>query len=100
MNLFRKYKSNTIGKWHIYSNKWNEVGECIEWDLGNDNWVKFRKSGTEPKFKAYFCIYGTSNFDAKKQFDDLKILIDQIVNNKPATPTLVPPTNPTPAPTK
>ncbi|MGL4948595.1 MAG: phospho-sugar mutase [Mycoplasma sp.] len=36
---------------------WNEAGECIEWKLTGDAWIKFRISGTEPKFKIYYNLF-------------------------------------------
>ncbi|MDE7075366.1 MAG: hypothetical protein K2O21_01895, partial [Malacoplasma sp.] len=38
----------------------NEPAKALEWHLENDMWIKFRLSGTEPKFKIYYEIYGDS----------------------------------------
>ena len=55
---------------HVF---WNEAGGCIEWDLGNGSWIKFRISGTEPKFKIYINLVIESkkvyyNFDQVQEF--------------------------------
>ncbi len=52
-----------VGEYDIQDILWNEEGECIEWILNNDSWIKFRISGTEPKFKIYLNLY----------FDDIDI---------------------------
>lgn len=52
-----------VGKFNIKDILWNEEGECIEWILENDSWIKFRISGTEPKFKIYLNLY----FDSSKK---------------------------------
>lgn len=36
---------------------YNEAGSCLEIYFKNDSWVKFRLSGTEPKFKIYLNLY-------------------------------------------
>ncbi|MBQ5492797.1 MAG: phospho-sugar mutase [Mycoplasmataceae bacterium] len=38
----------------------NEEGGCVDWILEEDSWIRFRKSGTEPKFKIYYNLYGKS----------------------------------------
>lgn len=50
-------KPGSIGQFKIEEIFWNEAGSCIEWKLSNDNWIKFRISGTEPKFKIYYNLY-------------------------------------------
>lgn len=55
---------------HVF---WNEAGGCIEWDLGNGSWIKFRISGTEPKFKIYINLVIETkkvyyNFDQVEEF--------------------------------
>ena len=36
---------------------YNDAGSCLEIYFKNDSWVKFRLSGTEPKFKIYLNLY-------------------------------------------
>ena len=60
MQLLTSYPNKNIGKYEIKNISFNKIGDCLEWDLGNMNWIKFRMSGTEPKFKAYYNFYGKS----------------------------------------
>ena len=39
---------------------YNEKGSCLEIYFQNDSWVKFRLSGTEPKFKIYINLYSNN----------------------------------------
>lgn len=48
-------------KMHIHDYKiekvqYNKDADAVEWLLDKDSWIKFRISGTEPKFKIYFCF--------------------------------------------
>ncbi len=61
---------------------YNDEGSCLEIYFKNDSWVKFRLSGTEPKFKIYINLYddtpiGTINLNASSQ---LKLESQKIVN--------------------
>lgn len=69
-------KINKICKRNIKNIFWNEPGSCIEFDLGNDSWIKFRISGTEPKFKIYFNLYTTTknNIPPKYQIQKLEVI--------------------------
>ncbi len=59
-------KGTKLGNFTIKNVFWNSAGECIEWDLGNDSWIKFRVSGTEPKFKIYYnLMFGNSKIQYK-----------------------------------
>lgn len=33
---------------------YQKESDCVVWTLNKDSWIKFRVSGTEPKFKVYF----------------------------------------------
>ncbi|MGL4950359.1 MAG: phospho-sugar mutase [Mycoplasma sp.] len=61
---------------------WNEAGGCIEWKLSGDAWIKFRISGTEPKFKIYYNLFfspNTSPFYQEKEYQlVLKTLTEEI----------------------
>lgn len=75
MNQFAAYnnKSNLqIYDCKLKSCKWNEAADALEWDFDKGIFIKFRMSGTEPKFKAYFNIYGSSNEDAKLRLNAFK----------------------------
>ena len=57
-NRALKMKKNQI---RLYDYKIQKIHFCkeadaIEWILDKHSWIKFRISGTEPKFKVYFCL--------------------------------------------
>ncbi|BAC43899.1 phospho-sugar mutase [Malacoplasma penetrans] len=58
MDKFANVKNKDILGLEIKGIRWNEPAQALEWYLENDMWVKFRLSGTEPKFKIYYEIYG------------------------------------------
>ncbi|ASJ89428.1 MAG: phosphomannomutase [Candidatus Malacoplasma girerdii] len=80
MNFFKQYKEKNIGPYTIQSIKWNDAGDCLEWDLGSNNWIKFRTSGTEPKFKAYYNFYGNSVVELRKIYQDIHNQFAKIIN--------------------
>lgn len=60
LSIFEKLKSNDLDKIcnrDIINKKNNEEASAIEYYFDNDSWVKFRISGTEPKFKIYTNLY-------------------------------------------
>lgn len=57
MDKFANVKNKDILGLEIKGIRWNEPAQALEWYLENDMWVKFRLSGTEPKFKIYYEIY-------------------------------------------
>ncbi|MGL4951732.1 MAG: phospho-sugar mutase [Mycoplasma sp.] len=61
---------------------WNESGSCIEWKLAGDAWIKFRISGTEPKFKIYYNLFfsqpKTLYYEEQKYKDIIKSLTKEI----------------------
>lgn len=61
MKSFGEYKKSHILSRKIKKIQYNEVNECWEWILENNSWIKFRQSGTEPKFKVYFNLFGTNS---------------------------------------
>lgn len=54
------FEPDTILNRKIVSVNFNNEGECVDWILENNSWIRFRKSGTEPKFKIYYNMYGKS----------------------------------------
>ncbi len=52
------YGERTIGARPITKIAFNEAGGCCDWLLDGDSWLRFRMSGTEPKFKVYYNLYG------------------------------------------
>jgi phosphomannomutase len=79
MNLLKHYHAKMIGNWTIKKNIWNKVGDCLEWHLQNNSWIKFRMSGTEPKFKIYYNLYGSSQNQLINQYNELDILFRKIL---------------------
>ena len=68
---------------------WNEEGSCIEWILKDDSWIKFRISGTEPKFKIYTNFYFQDEEDAYIAHEKKKKLIDKVVYDIKSTLKIV-----------
>jgi phosphomannomutase len=69
---------NLIPNRPILESKWIKEADSVEWNLGEGSWIKFRKSGTEPKFKIYYNLYGAAHTDLyseKKQID--KLIMDK-----------------------
>ncbi len=80
MNFLKEFKLEEINNFKLIDNKWNDLGQCLEWIFENNITIKFRKSGTEPKFKAYLNIYGNSIEDSNKNFNFFKNYIEKIIN--------------------
>lgn len=81
MEYFAKYKNKNILNLKILENKWNKKADAQEWHLENGMWIKFRMSGTEPKFKVYYNIYGETIVQANQLLEDLKLEIDLILRS-------------------
>ena len=79
MNYFKNYKSKTFDVIKIKKVQWNKTGGCLEWLLDNDQWIKFRKSGTEPKFKVYYNFYGDSLSELRKKYESLHEAFKKII---------------------
>lgn len=58
-------KINLFG-YQIKDISFNSDSNSVEWIMDNDCWIKFRLSGTEPKFKIYYNLYNSD----KKQLDE------------------------------
>lgn len=72
-------KEMTIDGVNMVSNSWNDAADALEWQFENEIWVKFRISGTEPKFKAYFNIYGDDNDSSKRKLNEFKKAINNLM---------------------
>lgn len=81
MKLFSKIKQKHIMGLKILDNKWNKKAEALEWSLENNIWIKFRVSGTEPKFKVYYDVNANSLLEAEEIFNSLKSEIDNILRS-------------------
>lgn len=59
--------------------KYNKDADAIEWILDKDSWIKFRISGTEPKFKVYFCLNNQMVGQLKSAADHIIKRIEQLI---------------------
>lgn len=71
MKSFSEYNKDKILSRKIKKIQYNDVNECWEWILENNSWIKFRQSGTEPKFKVYFNLYGTSSEELFNEHNEI-----------------------------
>ncbi|XQP55603.1 MAG: phospho-sugar mutase [Mycoplasmoidaceae bacterium] len=53
MNRARHYKERKLFDYEIKKIWFEKESDCVVWTLNKDSWIKFRLSGTEPKFKVY-----------------------------------------------
>ncbi len=58
MNKALKFKEKDICGYKIIAISFEKESDSVKWQLSNDSWIKFRLSGTEPKFKIYLNING------------------------------------------
>lgn len=79
MDFFSNYKVDMIHDVMVTSRKWNSQADALEWQLQEGMWIKFRKSGTEPKFKIYFNIYGSSFEDANNRYNEIKNIMNDLM---------------------
>lgn len=79
MHFFQNYKKATIGNYKIKKIVFNKAGDCLEWWLDGKSWIKFRKSGTEPKMKVYYELYDKPLITLEKEYQSLhKFFADKI----------------------
>lgn len=72
------FQPSKVGDFMVKEVFWNGAGQCIEWILKDDAWIKFRISGTEPKFKIYYNLFFDKlSPDRKYKKDKFK----EVVNN-------------------
>ncbi|MEG1353382.1 MAG: phospho-sugar mutase [Malacoplasma sp.] len=74
-------KIKYIDNFKIRSTHFDKEANILEWDLGKNNWIKFRLSGTEPKFKIYFNLYGESKSDVDQTLSNAKKTLDYILKS-------------------
>ena len=79
MKFFQNYKKLTVGSYKIKKILYNKVGDCLEWWLDGKSWIKFRKSGTEPKMKVYYELYDKSLITLEKEYQLLHKLFANII---------------------
>ncbi|WEK82848.1 MAG: phospho-sugar mutase [Mycoplasma sp.] len=81
MKSFKNFKKTKIGDFKIQKINWNKDGDCLEWHLGNNSWIKFRKSGTEPKFKAYYNFYEKSLKELENKYLKVHKIFKEFINS-------------------
>ncbi len=79
MKYFRNYNKKTIGNYKINKIVFNKLGDCLEWWLDGKSWIKFRKSGTEPKMKVYYELYGKPLSILNKEYQSLHNFFANII---------------------
>jgi phosphomannomutase len=79
MQLLKNYHKKNIGDFLIKKVIWNKIGDCLEWHLNNESWIKFRMSGTEPKFKIYYNLYGKDQNILINQYNKLDEIFKKIL---------------------
>ncbi len=60
VEFFKSYKDNIISEFKFEDNRWNDIANCLEIIYKNNNTLRLRLSGTEPKYKFYINVYGDS----------------------------------------
>ncbi|WP_027119401.1 phospho-sugar mutase [[Mycoplasma] testudinis] len=80
MDKMLNFKETKIGDREIKEIKWNDVGGCIDWILDGDSWLRFRMSGTEPKFKVYYNLYGDSLDGLRKEAEQIQTQLKKILD--------------------
>ena len=79
MKYFKNYPKKTIGSYKIRKVIFNKVGDCLEWWLNGKSWIKFRKSGTEPKMKVYYELYDKPLVSLEKDYQSLHKFFANII---------------------
>ena len=80
LDMLKKFKAKKIGKYQLKRVVWNKQGDCLDWILNGDSWIRFRVSGTEPKFKAYYNLYAKDQDTLDKQVKEVKEFISKILS--------------------
>lgn len=76
VNYFKDFKENPIPELKFVESRWNYIANCLELIYENDNTIRLRLSGTEPKYKFYINVYG----DSVKNSHDLLFKIEEKIN--------------------
>ncbi|WP_033160253.1 phospho-sugar mutase [Mycoplasmoides alvi] len=75
-----KFNYPMIGNRKIIDIKYNEIGGCYDWIFENNSWLRFRASGTEPKFKIYYNLYGDSLVELAKEAKVINAELKALLN--------------------
>jgi phosphomannomutase len=82
MDLVKNYKEKNIGSFYIKQNKWNNDGDCLDWILDGDSWLRFRISGTEPKFKVYYNLYAKDKNTLINEYEKIDLTLKKLLDIK------------------
>lgn len=74
-----KFKTDRIDGIKMLSNKWNADADALEWHFEDGMWVKFRLSGTEPKFKVYYNFFGDNLEEVQNRLKTFKDFVADII---------------------
>ncbi|WP_391591746.1 Phosphomannomutase [[Mycoplasma] cavipharyngis] len=72
LEQLKNTKQKFIGNHPIKQIAWNEINNCLDWILDDDNWIRFRLSGTEPKLKIYYNLYGSDQNQLRAEINMIK----------------------------
>ncbi len=78
LDYFKSYKDPLNEDIKLIKNNWNEQGQCVELFFEKEITVRLRVSGTEPKYKFYYDVYGETQEDSNKKFDMVKKAIERV----------------------
>lgn len=79
MDKISNYNDKVICGINLLKIEWNKKGGCLEWIFEKDIYVKFRLSGTEPKFKVYYNLYEESKEKVIKLQEQFEKYIENIL---------------------
>lgn len=82
MDQLKNYDELSIGDRKINSIVWNDIGGCLDWILDGDSWIRFRMSGTEPKFKVYYNLYGNKLSELQEEANAIDLKLRNLLNLK------------------
>ncbi|AEW46007.1 phosphoglucomutase/phosphomannomutase [Mycoplasma haemocanis str. Illinois] len=67
-----------ICDYSLSKKEFNENTKILSWYIKGGGWIKFRVSGTEPKFKVYYNIYGDSKEWIEEQANKLRFYFEKL----------------------
>lgn len=80
LNILQNFEYDTITGFEIKEIIWHKEGSYLEWKLGEYSSIKFRLSGTEPKFKIYVDLYEFNIIENQDYHDDLRQKIEDLID--------------------
>ncbi len=79
LTALKKFKAPKVGPYKLVKVYWNTQGDCLDWLLEGNNWIRFRASGTEPIFKVYYNLYAKDKFTLNKNLEQVNKVITSIL---------------------